>query len=323
MQMQIDIELIKSRLFHLSDRKKILDDFGLGVAQGSPENFASAILEVIGQTPQAVHCEQSLENRHIFRAAVRALGSNARSWSAFLKREPHLKGLLHDYDPKCTHEDVIKGKLNSSKLAEDLPGQTSTRDAKAILDWSESLAGGEKYYPSLIRLRAAFQSHAEQRGWQLECDELFLCVAAYLGDPPRNWHEPTSEYPSKAPGMRYILASEFLRNIHWNGFKPDRHVKRLLRRWVPEILERVRRGDEWQNASGAIINRNRVSDLVELVVGTRTGPRDLRDYLEFSLVGINISPPQMHLSHVDNLVWLLGRYVEKKGLETSTRYVLP
>ena len=35
-------------------------------------------------------------DRDVFIAAVRALGSNSRSWTAFLKREAELRDLLHD-----------------------------------------------------------------------------------------------------------------------------------------------------------------------------------------------------------------------------------
>lgn len=47
----------------------------------------------------------------------------------------------------------------------------------------------------------------------------------------------------------------------------------------------------------------------------------LRQFIRVSLVGVHFSPPGMPLSHMDNLIYLLGAYVEKKGAESETRYV--
>jgi hypothetical protein len=103
--------------------------------------------------------------------------------------------------------------------------------------------------------------------------------------------------------MGYVLTSEFLRNLHWNGFKPDRHIKRLIDRWFP--------------GGGATV-QDRVTRLHSLVGRRR---KDLETYLTYSLVGISASPPGIPLSQVDNLVWLLGAYVEKKGRESSRNYL--
>lgn len=107
----------------------------------------------------------------------------------------------------------------------------------------------------------------------------------------------------KAPGMRPVLASEFLRNLGWNGFKPDRHVQRLLSRWCPEFVAE---------------QDGRVDELCG-ILGTQA--KDVRGFLRFSLAGIGLAPPDWLLSHVDNLVWALGAYVEKKGKESDRDYL--
>lgn len=42
--------------------------------------------------------------------------------------------------------------------------------------------------------------------------------------------------------MGFALGSEFLRNLGWNGFKPDRHNRRLLNSCVPALV-RAQRDD--------------------------------------------------------------------------------
>jgi hypothetical protein len=51
--------------------------------------------------------------------------------------------------------------------------------------------------------------------------------------------------------------------------------------------------------------------------------KDLSTYLTYSLMGISSSPPGVTFSYVDNLVWLLGAYVEKKGRESNHTYLTP
>jgi len=104
--------------------------------------------------------------------------------------------------------------------------------------------------------------------------------------------------------MRYVLASEFLRNLRWEGFKPDRHIQRLFDRWCPQ---------------GAAQVKPEVERLQRLI-GRKT--KDLGSYLTYSLVGISLSPADATLSKVDNLVWLLGAYVEKKGMESDLTYLV-
>ena len=46
------------------------------------------------------------------------------------------------------------------------------------------------------------------------------------------------------------------------------------------------------------------------------------EFLTFSLVGQAVTPTDHTFTEVDNLVWALGAYVEKKGKESSTVYRL-
>jgi hypothetical protein len=103
--------------------------------------------------------------------------------------------------------------------------------------------------------------------------------------------------------MGYILGSEFIRNLHWPAFKPDRHVQRLLDRWMPNARLEV----EPEVAS------------IQRLLGHKT--KDLERYLSYSLIGINATPPGVPITFTDNLVWLLAAYIEKKGRESGTVYV--
>jgi hypothetical protein len=56
------------------------------------------------------------------------------------------------------------------------------------------------------------------------------------------------------------------------------------------------------------------------LIGRKT--KGLGSYLTYSLVRISLSPPGATLAEVDNLIWLLGAYVEKKGKESDRTYLV-
>jgi hypothetical protein len=249
----------------------------------------------------------------VFRAAVWALGSNNRAWATFLRNESQLAQLLGGYDPTHAHIAAQQGALTAEALKHYLPGQTAGGDANAILSWAKLLTESEDYYGFLCNLGRAFHRLAKDRNNSLQDNELLLCVAGYLGRPPSTWEGekylvsadhrvlPTRR---KTPGMGYALASEFLRNLGWTGFKPDRHIKRLFDAWFPNGTEAV---NERARYLARLIGYN---------------DKDLWTYLAYSLLGARMAPPDIPLSHVDNLVWLLGAYVEKKGRESAHVYVM-
>ena len=107
----------------------------------------------------------------------------------------------------------------------------------------------------------------------------------------------------KVPGMGMPLASEFLRNLHWEGFKPDRHIKRLIGRWFPKVVESKSR---------------RASYLAREIL--HCGSKDVIVGLNFSLAGMAVTPNGCSFTKADNLVWALGAYVEKKDKESEKVY---
>ena len=139
-------------------------------------------------------------------------------------------------------------------------------------------------------------------------DDVYLIravISAWIANPPKRSGPTIDERdrPPKAPGMAPTLASEFLRNLGWDGFKPDRHIQRLFTLWFPDDGREV---------------ADRVDHLCD-----RIGRRDkaTRQFAQYALIGIRRSPEGTPLSKVDNLVWALGAYVEKKGAESDFRGV--
>jgi len=108
----------------------------------------------------------------------------------------------------------------------------------------------------------------------------------------------------KLAGMGYPLASEFFRNLKWNGFKIDRHIKRLFIKW---------------ELSAKCSEMSKTIEPLLDVLGSQE--KGVREFLEYSLLGISASPQGTPYSHIDNLVWLLGRYAEKKGEESTQSYL--
>lgn len=314
--MQIDVERIKQRLFaSRAVRAEICRDYGIDAEPASADALATAVFAKLEQAPAPRPLEQSFTNGQVFRAAVRALGSNSRKWALFLKNERRLTDLLGEYDPVYAHRATQGGTLGVDRIKALLPGQSSSGDASAILRWAQLLAETENYYAFIHDLGAAFREMSQQvMGESVADTDLLLCLVGYLGDPPSQWRG--SAYLSdasrhvgparhKTPGMQYILASEFLRNLGWNGFKRDRHVQRLLSRWLP-------------HGSGIVDSR---VDGLRSLIGRSGG--SLITYLTYSLIGNSAVPSGLAISQVDNLVWLLGVYVEKKGYESDHVYLIP
>jgi hypothetical protein len=233
--------------------------------------------------------EQKYDNDAVFRAVVRTLGSNSRQWSAFLSNEPQIAHILSDF----RLEEVRRNPPDGFELARLLPGLTATADARGILNWAHRLADNHDYYASVVSAAIEMQHRFEE----MPSQELFLCVVAHFTD-----HRHQSR---KWPGMGFALGCELLRNLHWNGFKPDRHIKRLLKRWTKDQ-----------------INVQEAMERLRGVIGRMDGT--LSDNLKWSLIGMEITPDdhRTNLSQFDNLVWLLGAYVEKKGRESECNYMV-
>ncbi|ALM19064.1 hypothetical protein [Mycobacteroides abscessus] len=285
--MRLDEQAIADKLYTANIRARIRRDYALGEDAETPMRFVDQIIDGFNQHPSDLATSRS--NAEVFKAAVWALGSNSRSWATFLRFRDKLTDALAGLNPVLAREADI------TTLATLLPGQTSTGDAKAILAWANLLAdfdeAGERYYDGVLTLADTIKGNAASQGIDLPDEQLMLCVVGHLIDePPKRWDGPT---PGKLRGMRFALGSEFFRNLGWNGFKPDRHVIRLLDGWARPLVE--------EQADTA-------QQLARLA-GRDT--REVREIMRYSLAGIAISP-SINYSRTDNLIWLLGAYVATK-----------
>lgn len=300
----VDLGQIKERLYEDPQvLAKLVADYALLRAPANPEELAASLTDAFGQQLDATPTTRTVTNREVFRAAVRALASNSRSWSTFLQRERTLASLLADYDPRATHDAISEGRVSLTDLKACLPGQTATADAKAILRWADLLEEVPNYNRGLAGLEQAFGDMGA------EDQELLPVVAGFLGNGPQKVRADSLTPPAnleswKLPGMGAVLASEFLRNLRWNGFKPDRHIKRLFGQWFPEAVTAC---------------EPRARQLAAMI-GSKG--KELVVFLTFSLVGVSVTPAGHTFTEVDNLVWALGAYVEKRGRESDTRYRL-
>lgn len=306
----LDIAKIKRRLFDSPQRPRILKAYGIAEAPETPDQFAEAMIAALDQTPVEKPLEQDLPCRAVFRAAVRSLGSNSRSWSAFLANEARLAALLNDYDPAA-----VSARANDEEFFEAikgcLPGQTERTDTKAVLRWADLLAASPRLFDRIVDAGNAFLRLADERGESLPDEHLLLCIAGLFAYPPPKWEgvkylssPPQNMAELKLPGMGYALASEFLRSLGFSGFKPDRHICRLFDLWFPR---------PWPAEED-------LADRLAGLIGVKN--KDLRNYLAYSAKGISVTPDGMQHSHADNLVWLLGAYVEKRNHESDECYVI-
>lgn len=313
--MRLDIALIQRRLFeNASVRARIVRDYGLTADADTPQRFADSVVQQLDQASVPDPLAQQPDNAAVFRAAVMAIGSNGRSWANFLKNRQQLSDLLGQYDPVHAHQAFEEGALSLNEVKSCLPGQSSTADATAIQRWAALLSQIPSYYELIRDVGVTFQVLSQERyGEVLPNSHLLLCLVGYFaGTSGRKFGDSIVPYRTqqflpgqrKFPGMGYVLASEFLRNLRWDGFKPDRHVQRLFNRWIPGGTEVM------------------TADAQRLLTLLDRRSADLQRYLTYALLGIAVAPAGSMLSHSDNLVWLLGAYVEKKGRESDLPYII-
>lgn len=307
----IDIDRIKQRVFDDgAARARIVRDYGLERSPESADELMAMLLAHFGRQPLEDPLAVEVSNQAVFRAAVRTIGGNSRARVAFFRNEPRIAELLHGYDPLATHRAVLAGRLRAEQLEVLFPGQSAPGEARATLRWARTLTEVPEYYRFLRELGTTFQTLADQRlSLRLGRFELSLCVVGYLGFPPGRWEGDAlmgrrmDPRHLKAPGMGYLLASEFLRSLGWDAFKTDRHLQRLLDRWAPGA------------ARAALPDAERLMSLIG------RSDRPLSTYLTYALAGRALAPPGVPLAQVDNMVWLLGAYVERKGRESAAAYL--
>lgn len=261
-------------------------------------------------------------NQEVFKAAVWAIGSNMKPWDKFLSIEPDLKAHLCNYDFTRVRVHATSTPNYVSHLGEILGGQTGHKDAQRIIQWASMLSvsfgtlGLNNYYMEQIQplakkilnsLKIFHNSLSQAKkipaptGFVLNCDPDYaaeitaICLVAILSNPVKKFEEQNFR---KWPGIGFVLGMEFIRNLGWPGFKPDRHVCRLFINW------------DLKKAYKSMIEKSPAAHFIRSVSGRR-----LSSEIFHALVGLAVSPPPtaMHPSFSDNLIWLLGSEIEIKG----------
>ena len=299
----LDIERISERLFDQEKiREKLCRDFCIEDV-GDPVKMANSLVNSMGQITPCDDGTEDLEDKRtvVFRAAALALASNMRQWSRVLNCLGKFESLLEQYDPAAFSREVDADCARIRDVEDCLGGQTARSDAAAIVKWAAMLEKNPGYLNALNKLKSDMEARVHD-------GEVVPVLAAFLGSLPtkrmrKRWPPPSGMESWKVPGMGMPLASEFLRNLHWEGFKPDRHIKRLIGRWFPEVVES---------------KFGRASYLAREIL--HCGSKDVIIGLNFSLAGMAVTPNDCSFTRADNLVWALGAYVEKKDKESGEVY---
>lgn len=308
---KLNLAAVQNALFtNATVRGRIARDYSLGDTPTTASAFCARVIENLRQIPASYPLSQQRNNDQVFEAAVRAIGSNSRSWARYLKSEPELRKLLCDFEVERVSRQVESRRVVQEQVALLLGGITAKNDARAIMEWSDALARTPEYYSRIIYLANAISDAAVSLArCRLQDFEIMICVVSALAKPSSIGNRQIAGAlrqfgpEPKLRGMGYVLASEFFRNLGWSGFKPDRHIKRLLEGWSiidsPEV-------------------QNRVATL-SAVLGTHD--REFREYASYALRGVELTPNHCSYSVADNHIWLLGAYVERKNRETKTSYL--
>jgi hypothetical protein len=297
----VNLAVVREQLFARPDVvARLCRDFALPTPSSS-EELAQSLITAFGQVATQESCASPRTTNHVFRAAVFALASNSRRWSRFVQVEPQVRAKLHSYDPRLTVETLAP--LRPHEIASHLGGITAKADARAIEEWARLLTRVLDYGDHLERLRLGV---ADAGTLPKLVPAVAACLLGFRVPLRAIALQPPSELQMwKVPGMGGVLASEFLRNLNWDTYKPDRHILRLLRRWFPE----TDRDTQAQAAS-----------IADGLFGSRAS--SVREFLAGSLLGIEVTPPDVKLAAADNLIWALGAYVERKGRETTINYTI-
>lgn len=302
----LDVESIADVLFEKAIGP-LSRDFDLDSPQ-SPADLRHKLIAALQQPASDSPLEQQHDASVVMRAAAWALGSNMRRWSRFLTIEPGLREILRGYEPRL----ITQTNIDMVELKQLLGGQSGRADAAAMIRWARCLSDYPDWHVGVSRLGEALSKCASVSGLTLGRGELHLVLAVFLGDPPSRWRQSAalpdrfqnwSKAEWKAPGMGPTLASEFLRNLGYSMFKPDRHIRRLFDRWVPDLV---------------IAQKEHAVRLAELI--HRRNAQSIT-FLQYGLAGLSMTPRGMSTNATDNLVWALGAYVETKGNESCACYL--
>lgn len=283
-------------------QERIANEYGLEI-NDSPEDFKSKLLNVLDQKPidNPLADNRVVTKQLLFEAAVKSLGSNGRRWGNFGNPDnlARLEKTLLNYDPVQVGQNWDEIHPNLRNYFQG--GFSAERDIRAVGNWARKLGDCDIW--KAIKGRAAiFQDLAKNHRVEDIDRYMPILLAAYFSCPP------AEDQQYKFPGMGLPLAAEFLRNLGFSMFKPDRHIVRLLAEWVPHIRQEI------------VCNVEKISD--NLMGLLRTQRTDLRNLVRCSVLAMKLTPKEYKYSTADNLLWALGAYVEHRRRREIDNYII-
>jgi hypothetical protein len=248
----------------------------------------------------------------VFRAAVWAIASNSRSWTNVVHKQLAIEMLLCKFNLEELRSELQKdGKREAlvRELAKALGGQTARGDAAGMVRWTQYLKTNKPFAQNVLEpLRGWMENRASAAKLDLTPPELTALCAAALGCPAKAVKAGTGITDLKTPRMGFILATEFLRNLGWSGFKPDRHIQALLELWRPQAFE------------GGSVHTARSVDLSKQLFGTSS--KAYVDPLRCCLVGVEFTPSDVKFMVADQVMWLYGSITARDKDKRIGRHVL-
>lgn len=234
----------------------------------------------------------------VFEAAVLALASNMRNWSEINRQLTDIRRICLRFEPAAV---AASPETVEAQLRRVFRGPSGQNDCRAVIRCAQMLDRPELFGAYLQSLE-----HATRRFLPDDLARapgvVTAMMAALLGTGnrlPTQLH-PASPFALKVPGMGPTLASEFLRNLGWQGFKPDRHVIRLFDYW--RVSDR-----SWDS----LVEKAR-ADADGIVRRLPRQSASINRFLFYSRLGELATPEGIPLSRADQLVWLYGAFVLKK-----------
>ncbi len=226
----------------------------------------------------------------VFTAAALALASNSRNWSKVIAKLEDLKSALLKFDPVAVAsvaDAPTEREALLARLTAILGGQTARQDSKSIIRFAQFLRSTPEYGHLLNEAREELR----ERDSRLSDTKLTAAVSLLLAKGDKALRSSPDVSATKIFGMGPALASEFLRNLGWQSFKPDRHVIRLLRAWMP------------QDARDAVTNGYPPDVLFKGL------SKEERDFWKYAIIGEAVTPKGESVNDADQLLWMMGAYV--------------
>ena len=285
-------------------RKKLFDDGTwsaeirkryLIVEPISGKELEQKIFEILGQSSRGSQ-QQSYGENDVFKAMAMAIGSNQRSWSLFKNKTDKFSDLLLAYSVKDLASVLASDSMAGLgvDIACHLGGRTKNKDAAAILACVTLLRTSPDFYEHLLQIKRFIAESVIEA----TPSELTAGTALAIGTKLKLNAPIASQFKIiKIPGMGATLAAEFLRNLGWSGFKPDTHIRRLLRNWYFE-------SESWKIAKEAVRR-------FEVAFGKINNMDS--EFLHYSTLGEKLTPPGEDVNRADQLVWLYGSVLREKA----------